>query len=92
MRNSRIALLGAASLAAGLSTLVGVGSNVLSRDEAPKMPPPTKKKTKRRRAKAAPSYLTAHGKYIPGGEHRNCGDNGISPKSVKRRVQANAGI
>jgi len=78
MRVNRSSLLAAAAM----SSITSLGANVLSRDEAPKMPPPTKKKTKRRRAKAAPSYFITRGKYIPGGEYRNCGWNGISPKKV----------
>lgn len=77
----------AAAAAMSAAALAGAGIPI-TRDEAPQMPPPTKKKTKRRRSKAAPFYFTTRGKYIPGGEYRNCGERGISPKSYERVLAA----
>jgi hypothetical protein len=70
--------------AAAMSSLQLANAGVpVTRDEAPSMPPPTKKKTKRKRAKSVPlPNYHSRSRYTPGGEHRNCGFNGISPKKV----------
>lgn len=77
-------IMAAAAMSSAALAQAGVP---ITRDEAPKMPPPTKKKkTKRKRAKSVPlpNYYS-RGRYIPGGEFRNCGENGISPKLLRRK-------
>lgn len=83
----RIAMAGAAMASLAAMSLTYAGTDVLKREEPPEPPKPRKKAVKRKkRAKAAPSYFTTRGRYIPGGEYRNCGDNGISPKLMRRHL------
>lgn len=74
-----VAALGAAALAGG--KIVAAEPATV---EKPKEKPKRKPAKKKQRAKVAPSYFTTRGKYIPGGEYRNCGERGISPKLLTR--------
>lgn len=67
----------------GASMMSGAVVAQTSMEETPK--PKRKPTRKKKRAKAAPSYFTTRGKYIPAGEYRNCGERGISPKLMERR-------
>ena len=79
-----VAALGAAALAGGRI--------VVADEPASTAPPPEKKrKTKKRRQVAKANRLLnpySKSKYIPGGEERNCGERGISPKLFERVLAA----
>jgi len=70
-----IAALGAAAMSGAVVSKV--------EEEVKAAPKPKRKPKRKRRAKAVVGYNQySRSKYIPGGEHRNCGDNGISPKNL----------
>lgn len=77
-------VLGPLSAAAVMMAGAMSGAVVSKVEEEVKAAPKPKRKPKRkRRAKAVVGYNQySRSKYIPGGEHRNCGDNGISPKNL----------
>lgn len=80
MKRMGILGLASAALTLGMASM-SAGVTAAAVEEPPK--PKRKSTRKKKRAKAAPSYFTTRGKYIPGGEYRNCGERGISPKKLR---------
>lgn len=80
----KIALMAGAAVAAAVSgsrnTLEGKG---IPAEQGKAAPPKRKTKAKKKKKAQLPNYYS-RSRWTPGGEFRNCGDKGISPKLVER--------
>jgi len=81
MKKSTLSLASASVALAAMAALASPTARLnVSGPEPQELP-----KKRKRRAKTAKRVYVNHlsrGRYIPAGEYRNCGFNGISPKKV----------
>ena len=82
-------ILAAAGMAAAMGR-AALPQGTPAVEVSPEAAPKPKRKTKRKKVAKATRIHNRYSRsrYIPGGEDRNCGERGISPKSYERAVAA----
>ena len=82
-------ILAAAGMAAAMGR-AALPQGTPAVEVSPEAAPKPKRKTKRKKVAKATRIHNRYSRsrYIPGGEDRNCGERGISPKSYERVLAA----